>query len=215
MNITKKEMFNGCLIASIAHAIMTNMYPELSYEQSWDGVNYSIHNTSGLRGTITFESDFCVGAIRNEKSDICVYGDSIRKHMMCFPNNVVHKAYEETLQYLLMERNGYIMPCVTSIFWANDITVYFEKKCIDVIKRDFILFEKILLQKEDAIDAWRNYYDMDSNSIKLLNELYQIKAKDFNSRIILSEEQKKLIPGICINDECIESLEELKIFLRE
>ena len=77
MNITKTVIFKGSLIASISHAIMTNVYPEFSYEQSWDGANCFIQDSSGIRGTITFETDYCVGAIRNENSDCVILAKKI------------------------------------------------------------------------------------------------------------------------------------------
>lgn len=213
MNVTKTDIFRGCLIASITHAIMTNIYPELSYEQSWDGANYSIQNSSGIRGTITFERDYCVGAVRNENSDFVVGGDCIQEYMRYFPLTVIHKAYEETLQYLLLEKNGVVAPYVTSVFWADHTTIHFEERCIDNIKKDFALFENIMLPKEIAIDKWKEYYGMDSKVIELINILYPMKTKDFFSTIKLSEKQKKLIPGAYINNECAEALKELNIIL--
>jgi hypothetical protein len=40
--LNKNNIWNGCILASIAHAIMVAQYPELSYEHSWDGENYNI-----------------------------------------------------------------------------------------------------------------------------------------------------------------------------
>ena len=148
MYITKTDIYSGCLIASIAHAVMTNIYPEFSYEQSWDGANYSIQNSSWMRGTITFENDFCVGAIRNEMSGSVVGGEFIQECMRSFPPNVASKAYEETLQYLLLENDGIVAPYVTSVFWADDNALYYEEKFVDNIKEDFTLFENILLPKK-------------------------------------------------------------------
>lgn len=210
MNITKNDIYNGCLIASIAHAIMTNVYPELSYEQSWDGANYSIQNSSGIRGTITFEKDFCVGAIRNDTAG-SISAESIREYMRSFPSNVVQKAYNEALQYLLLEKDGIVSPYVTSIFWADHNALYFEEKIIGHIKEDFSLLENILLPTKMALKKWQEYYDMDSNAIELISFLYQHKINDFTSMIKLNEKQRKLIPGACINSQCIESLKELNI----
>lgn len=213
MSVTKNDIYSGCLIASISHAIMTNVYPELSYEQSWDGANYSIQNSSGLRGTITFENDFCVGAIRNEMSNGIVGGEFIKERMISFPSNVVFKAYEETLQYLLLERDGIVAPYITSIFWADYNTIHYEERFIDSIKEDFTLFENILLPKKISIKKWKEYYDMDSKVVELIDVLYQRKMKDFFSPVKLNEKQRKLIPGMFINNQCIESLKELNIVL--
>ncbi len=211
MQVTKTDIYSGCLMASIFHAIMTNVYPELFHEQSWDGANYSIQNSSGMRGTITFEKDFCVGAIRNEMSSSIVGGESIQKCMRNFPKNVVCKAYEETLQYLLIEKKGIVAPYVTSVFWADYNTLYYEEKYIGNIKEDFALLENIVLPPKMALEKWKEYYDMDSKVIELVDILYQRKMKDFTSIIELKENQRKLIPGTCINSQCIEALKDLNI----
>ena len=213
MYVTKTDIYSGCLIASISHAIMTNIYPELSYEQSWDGANYSIQNSSGMRGTITFENDFCVGAIRNEMSSSFLGGELIQECMKSFPSNVVCKAYEETLQYLLLEKDGIIAPYVTSVFWADYNTLHYEEKFIDSIKEDFTLSENILLPKKMAIAKWKEYYDMDPKVIELIDVLYHSKMKNFLSPIELNEKQRKLIPGAFINKQCVEALKELNIVL--
>lgn len=213
MKTTKTDIFRGSLIASIMHAIMTNKYPDLSYEQSWDGANYSIQNSSGLRGTITFDHEFCIGAIRNENYAFTKSDYDVQQYLNGFPFNVVQKANEETLQYLLINKNGIIKPCVTSAFWADDDNIHFENIFVDNIERDFLLIEDILLPEKKAIERWRNYYEMDADAIQLFNDIYQFKMMDFGSTLILNEKQKKLIPGGYINSECIESLMELNIFI--
>lgn len=214
MSITRQTIFKGCLIASIAHAIMTNKYPDFLYEQSWDGNNYSIQDSSGIRSTITFESNYCIGAIRDDTSSCIISGEDINKYISNFPLEIVRKAYDETLQYLLLDINNYVTPCITSIFYADDINIYFDKKMNDNIKSDFSLLENIIISEKSAIDRWKDYYDMDSKSIELLRTLYQIKVKDFSSKIVLSEEKIKLIPGDYICDECVESFKELNIFIK-
>ena len=211
--MTRADIFRGCLIASIMHAIMINKYPELAYEQSWDGANYSIQNSSGLRSTITFCSDFCVGAIRND--NYAFSGDKcrIQEYLNGFPSSVIQKANEETLQYLLVDKDGVVKPCVTSVFWADDASLYFEKRFIDNIKRDFILLKDILLPEKEAISKWRYYYEMDSASMQLFYDIYSSKVNDFSSKLVLSKEQIKLIPGDFINFACVESLQELDVFV--
>lgn len=210
MNISKEKIFSGCLISSIAHAIMTNVYPDFSYEQSWDGMNFSMQDSAGLRGTITFEADYCVGAIRNDKFDID-YCERLQKIIKDFPKNVVETAQKEALQYLLLEENGVVAPCITSMFWADTKAIHYSKNNIRDLKNDFILFKEITLPEEEAIVEWKAYYDMDSDAIRLLKMIYQEKAKNFTTMLWLDNEQKRLIPGGEINDECIESLKELNI----
>lgn len=213
MNITKNDIFDGCLLASIVHSVMTNLYPDFSYEQSWDGTNYSINNSCGIRGTITFENDFCVGGIRNENAKMIFCRNRIQECMHNFPLDVVQKAYDEALQYLLLDIDGVATPCVTSVFWADRTMFHYVDKFVDNVKKDFTLFENIILPKKVAIKRWQEYYEINSNVIRLIDSLYQLKAKDFHSPIKLNERQKELIPGAYINNECIESLKELNIFI--
>lgn len=212
MNTTRSELFKGCLIASISHAIMTNVYPDLSYEQSWDGFNYLMQNTEGLRGTITFDADYCVGAIRNETVGFIGDIEFIQKITSDFPLKVVDKAYNETLQYLLTEVNGTVVPCVTSMFWADNDMIHYQKENAANLQEDLFLFKKILVPEEKAINEWKEYYDMDLKTIGLLKYLYHEKAKCFTGKIVLNDKQKRLIPGDVINSECIESLKELNIY---
>src|SRR5690348_9136227 len=69
LNWQRENLWEGCILASIAHAIMVAHYPELSNEQSWDDINYNIQDSSGARGTITFHPNYYAGAFRNEFSE--------------------------------------------------------------------------------------------------------------------------------------------------
>lgn len=213
MHITRNDIFNGCLVASISHAIMTNTYPQLAYEQSWDGVNYSIHDSQGRHGTITFEKDFCVGVIRNDNSNDIICGDSIQAYMRSFPPRVVQTAQEEALQYLLLENRGVVMPCISSVFWVNHMGLYYDSVCANRIQEDFQLLENIMLPKEIAIKRWATYYGMDTEVLALVDFLYHEKSKDFFSTIELSKKQQKLISEKIICDECIEAFRELNVVL--
>lgn len=211
MEITKKELYRGCLIASISHAIMTNIYPELAYEQSWDGRNYSIQDSQGLRGTITFETDYCVGAFRNDNSIFARNADYPDIILSDFPLNIIDIARKETLQYLIIENAGRVFPSVSSIFWADDTAFYYSKKNIVSLQHDLLLIDKILLPEDEAIKEWQKYYDMNNDSIELLKYLLLEKDSHFEHNIVLSEERVQLIPGNQLLNECVESLGELRI----
>ena len=212
MNITKQEILQGSLIASIAHAIMTNVYPDLAYEQSWDGSNYSIVS-AGLRGTITFGQTYCVGAIRNEECRFISGAEYANLHLRNCPAEIVRKAKGETFQFLLLENNGKIEPIVTSVFWADDTGIHFGENSKAETERDLVIFEKMFLPVEKAFEAWQEYYEMPVEAIDLLHDLYQAKLKKFTVEVKLSETQKKQIPGLYLNSECISSLKELNFIL--
>ena len=212
MDITRNNLFIGSLIASITHAIMTNVYPDLSYEQSWESNHYSIQNSQGLRGTISFEQEYCVGAIRNEKSEI-MDDSTLRKILTDFPQFVVETARTDTLQYLLLaNRSGIVSPAITSIFWADNVKIYYSFNNLSALQVDLQLFTPHLLSEDKALEWWKKNYDMDDKAIKLVLFLLAKKKKDFLCPIFLNQELQRMIPGDCLLDECVESLSELNIF---
>jgi len=211
LNVTKNQLFRGSILSSIAHAIMTNTYPELSYEQSWDGCNFSMNDGNGIRGTITFLENQCIGAIRNESGNI-VYGhEAILSLIKSFPLELSCIAQTDTLQYLLDHYGDEVVPGITSIFWCDCCKLYWISDNISSFKRDFELFQICALPQRDAITVLQAYYGMNADSLELLHELFEKKSSCFSERVVLSELQKLKIPGKVINDECSESFREMNI----
>ena len=214
--IRKNDFFKGCLRSFIAHAIMTNIYPALSYEQSWDESNFSIQNSQGIRGTVTFSKDFCVCGIRNETGGLFSqnnYTFDYKKELSRkFPSKIIEIAETETLQYLLIDYDGKTFPNITSVFWCDDDFFGYHSESLDQFSTDLKLFKTILMPEDEALEALSGYYEMDDNSIRLLKYLFVEKANNFNKPIILNDCQKSMIPGGQLNDECKTSLRELKIY---
>ncbi|MBR5137076.1 MAG: hypothetical protein IKV30_03540 [Clostridia bacterium] len=207
-------IFKNSLIASISHAIMTNKYPELSYEQSWDGMNLSLNNSEGVKGTITFTKECCVVAIRNDKSRKVLSGRKLQKALKKMPDHVQETATEETLQYLLVEGRKGKAPCVTSILWIDSEGIHLIKGLASKdIKAELQLLEGILLTDDKVTEYWKKYYEMDDAAVDLLMQLYEHKKDDFGAEITLTKEQQDIISEDAICEECKESLAELNIKL--
>lgn len=211
MYITKKQFFENCLLSSIAHAMMTNIYPELSYEQSWDGYNYSIQNDSGLRGTVTFLKNSCIGAIRNDKGNIIYGEDAILCFIKQFPNELINVAQSDTLQFLLDYHDGKSVPAITSLFWCDEKGVHLPNINRSNFENDFSLFHTCCLSRSKAIETWKKYYDMNSSAVRLLDYLLTRRIENFEEEIVLSRFQKSLLPGNYLHEKCIESFLELRI----
>lgn len=104
------ELWKGCIFTSIAHAIMTAHYPEFSHESSWDGMNYSLQDSQGARGTVTFHPEHVVAAFQDINSE-----RDVKEALSYFENageKVKEIAEAETLQYLLEDIDGRAMPFV-------------------------------------------------------------------------------------------------------
>lgn len=206
-----KTIYKNCLTASIYHAVMTNIYPLLSYEQSWDGHNFSFQNSAGARGTITFADEFCVGAIRNESVPPIF---NLRATIMAgFPNSVIEKAKAESLQYLLTNNGGTVMPTVTSAFWADINGIYCSSDYKEALSRDIELFNWLVMPCEEAFVYWHDNYECMPETTALIEYLINEKMKDFSKKVILGDTLVKALPGNGIDPECEESLSELNIFL--
>lgn len=212
MKINYDLLLNGCFVASLAHAIMTNVYPELSYEISWDRHNFSFNNSNGVRGTLTFNESVCIVAIRNT-SAIAYNGHKILELISEFPVSIIEECKKETLEFLLVEEKEGVYPSVTSIFWCNDKEFYYPLELLNNIKCDLDFLHPFLMSKKDSIVFWRNYYEMDANSLKLLNYLLAKKHNDFSKKVFLEQDYLNLIPGKHINKECVIAFEEMNIFL--
>ena len=213
MNITHIQLLHGCLLSSIAHAIMTNEYPELAYEQSWDGNNFSAQDGCGLRGTITFVDNACVGAIRNEHKKAIQGYDAIKVCMSDFPDMLQLTAEQEALQYLFVDYKNQYVPAVTSLFWCDDDGLHISRDCAEAFQNDISLFESCCLPVDLEIQALSDYYNMNSNARRLLYDLWEKKKDCFSQEIFLSKDQKAMIPGSQIHIACKESLSELNILV--
>lgn len=189
----RKSLLNGCLLASIAHAIMVAHYPELSYEHSWDGINYSIVDGSGGRGTISFNDKYCVGAFRNDNVHRTEFSSTI-DFFKGAPLEVLELAENETLEYLLEEgEDGMSTPSITTAFWADDFNIISTDNIVRIIQNGGYLLERQLMDYDSAVESWRDYYEMTNVQVDLLESIYTRKIKNPEAKIILTKREIEMI----------------------
>lgn len=191
LNWQREHLWEGCILASIAHAIMVAHYPELSNEHSWDDINYNVQDSSGARGTITFNPNYVVGAFRNEFSERG-YINSL-DYFNGAPKEVKQLADKETLQYLLDEINGDTVPVITTAFWEGDGWTYSIDSFEDFIENGGFLIEIQTKDIETAMNIWKEYYDMSDSQIKLLHFIFERKISNPSGEIILMDSEIKMI----------------------
>lgn len=116
------QLWKGAILGTIAHAIRVTSNPDFSHEQSWDGSNYSVQDSMGSRGTISFAKERIVGVFfdkdspRNPFRSGQAYDlDSLLAGM---PTEHLSIANNEALQYVLQEYGGTAMPIITAAFWS-------------------------------------------------------------------------------------------------
>ncbi len=198
----KEQLWKGCILASIAHAIMVAHYPELSNEHSWDGINYNIQDSEGARGTITFSLEYCVGAFCNDNSDRIKMIRNVRQAKDYFigaPKEIINLAENEALQYLLENVEGKAVPIITTVFWGIGEKLFGIDSLEDMYHNGVFLLERQLLDFDSAIESWVEYYDMSLQQCDLLKTIFNKKMSQKVGDIILNKNDIQKIGTSDIN----------------
>lgn len=211
MCLTQSLLYKNVLFASISHAVMTNILPDLSYEQSWDGSHYGFQDICSTTGVISFYSDYCICAVRNDEHkslEVCQTLESMKDYLT---NEQFDEFVHNTLQYMQCGPDPKQMK-ITAIalidpsgvrHWSAEGT---ERNIYEDIPPGFWESEN------QCKDFWRDYYDMDSAIINLISEIVEQRVIVQDKRmVILSEHLTNQIPGNELCVECIQSFSELNI----
>lgn len=204
------QLWEGCMLASIAHAIMVAHYPELSNEHSWDGINYNVQDSMGSRGTITFDTKYCVGAFCNIRSERFKGIKNVKTYLGSAPKAVVELAENEALQYLLENVGGKVIPIITTAFWAEDGNYFTRDTTEELYHNGVFLLERQLMDFNKSVESWVKYYDMSAKQSNLLRKIAKERIKQKSGTIILSKED---VEQIGVGD--LEMLEESEISFKE
>ncbi|RHB49312.1 hypothetical protein [Exiguobacterium sp. AM39-5BH] len=205
---TRQNIWEGCILASIAHAIFIANAPDFAYEHSWDGDNYSTNDGQGSRGTLTFGQEFYVAGFRNER--FALNPVEAKQYFIEAPDLVQEMAEQETLQYLLDEVDGEVRPVVTTVLWESDERVFSSHPYDIMMERGADLLEVQASGYESALEYWEEYYELTEEQLALVEKLYLLKLKDPIRRILLTEADIQSING---ND--VEGIEESKCSFSE
>ncbi len=195
-NWNKKSLWNGCILASIAHAIRILKSPIFAYEHSWDGNNYSLQDSAGTRGTISFSSDFCTAAFRNEKSKrLFNYSQFINSYLKkgCFPKKIEQSMNHITFQYLLDNIDNFLQPVITTLFWCDKSYLYSFDNFNEMMENGGFILRNHIMDIENAFLAWEEEFEMNANQVKLLKKIYNIKTQNPFDKIIISKSEIDLL----------------------
>lgn len=215
-DLTKENFWKGCMLSSIAHAIMVAHYPEVSHEQSWDGINYSLQDSSGTKGTITFHPQYCIAAFRNDNSERC-RRNNLRNAESYFKGSspeLIKLARDEALQYLLENVDGRLIPIITTAFWGTNEEFFSTDFIEDVYENGGFLIERQIMEIEAAVESWEEYYDMSGKQIDLLMSIFKRKIANPQQTYTLSKQEIDMIECDDINGlvESKNSFKEIGIY---
>lgn len=192
----KEQLKKGCLLASLAHAIMVAHYPEVANENSWDGMNYNIQDSEGTRGTITFDLEYCVAAFRRDDSKRINSVNTIKQAKEYFEgasNEIVKLAETEALQYLLEDIDGRAIPLITTAFWGIGERMFTTDSFDEMYENGGFLLERQVMDIEESIEAWVEYYDMSSQQCDLLKTIFKRKLAEPDKTITLTTAEIEMI----------------------
>jgi len=198
-----KRLYEGCLQAAIAHAVAVGKYPELNFEHSWDGINYCTNDGCGRKAAVTFHERyviavFCDAQTADEQKDATDFFDGASAELLEIAQN-------EALQYMLERVDGVTKPVITAAVWGT-----WEQLCgmLPWESDDHILRVQ-LLPFDEAMEAWRAYYDLDGKQVSLVRSLFQAKVSAGKNAVFLQKKDLGALYGD--QNECLVSLKELNI----
>lgn len=214
----RKKLWEGCILTTIAHAIMVEEYLELANEQSWDGINYNVQDSCGCRGTITFHEKYLVAVfqdINNRKMIEKCIEDGALNILGTNEKIIENIAKEEALLYVLDDINGKTIPLITTGFWGIDNDIFSKDEYKVIEENGAYIISKHIMSFEENLQALIEYYDINNELVKLIESIYIRKVQNPSSIVKLLDYEKKMLMEIYGEElsECKESFQEINIWV--
>jgi len=206
-------LYERCVMASVVHAIMVGKYNLLASEQSWDGINYNFQNMEGVRGVISFSEGEYICAIQNDEEYEEDIEQQVAEILKGASAEILDLAQEEALQYMMVDYKGKYVPFITSAFWGDGDINYSNQSEEQLIKKSEKIIMPFLYSEDDAKKYWKNYYEMTDEQIGLAEDIYKRRISLSGKLNLSKDEANKLKEWFGDIDECIESFQELNIYL--
>lgn len=211
LHIDREQLWKGCVLKSIAHAINVAHCPDFSHESSWDGFNYSMQDSQGGQGTITFHPNYTIVCLQDVNSERIDEWIDAKNYFEGAPSEVIDIAKEEALQYVLEEVEGETVPFITTAFWIEDSGAYSIDSFEEMEEHGGFLLEIPLLDTESAIERLEEEYELTEEQIELLQLMYKKKIQSPNEEIKLSKEEVAMIgtedsEGLEVSKESFEEM---------
>ncbi|PEF37655.1 hypothetical protein [Bacillus wiedmannii] len=211
LHINKEQLWKGCILKSIANAIFVAHAPDFSHESSWDEFNYSMQDSQGGRGTITFHPDYTIVCLQDVNSERIDERIDAANYFEGAPSEVIDIAKEEALQYVLEEVEGETVPFITTAFWIEESGAYSIDSFEEMEEHGGFLLEIPLLNLQSAMERLEEEYELTEEQIELLKLVYERKIQNPNEEIMLSKEEVAMIgtddsEGLEVSKESFEEL---------
>lgn len=187
---TYEQLWQGSLLATIAHAISIAKDPELAYEHSWHGSNYSLQNSMGVRGTIVFDGGdfvavfFDAHSTRNPFRSEMSYNYDF--YFVGMPA-ALQPLSDSASMHILEDYYGLIMPVVTAAFWGHGTDVTAVEPWLEVVRHGAHLVHTNVLPPTTAIAEWQENYELVPSQVALLGSLFGRRMTTESTAVVVLE----------------------------
>ncbi len=213
--ITSKELYNYCLLRGISHAMWNGIFYELCYESSWDSYNYSMNNSQGSRGTITFKNNNVFGAFRNDDVDNIV---NLEDDLKIVPSDLIQVAKTEALQYLLNNNeNGETVPIITTFLWYVGEKIYLSHSEDEFQELSGGFLEYMTDGMEAYVESLVEEFELTDSQLEFIKLVYDRKISTPSEKVYFTKEEMTMVgieDGYKL-DEFFTSFSEMNIFVQE
>lgn len=215
-NMTPGTVYERCILAALAHAVMNGRYPELAAEQLWEwGLmkNYSFLDMEGIRGAMSFKDDYFVCVLRNESSFIFGKDRLLREFFGEADEDIRRLAAEQTMMYLFYRLDGKTEPAASAAFYGRGGDIFSVHSEAEIMRISENVIYPFVCSENEALEHWEGYNDMTKDQAELVMEIYRQRIGT----------EGHLTPDIPIIkpltdwfgediSECIETFNEMEIF---
>lgn len=193
----RSALWQGAIFSTIAHAIWIMTHPIFAYEKAWNDHDYTIQNSEGAHGVITFAEETTIGMFfdvhspRNPFRSKAIYDlDHLLSDM---PTNIRFLAEQKTLQYMLDEYEGWTTPIITASFWSRGEYLTASEPWAKVLVHGAHLIHAETLPLEDSITILQERYEFTPGHINLLQSLFNRRMHASVKSTVLTDTEIKAI----------------------
>jgi hypothetical protein len=184
-------LYQGAILATIAHALSAARFPSLVYEHWWDKSTYLTQNSMGTRCAITFDtmSINLVGTFFDAHSPRSPFGSvedyDYRPYFLGMPPKL-RRIRDKNLRYMLDNLDGKVIPIITGAIWSMETGTYSIESWKEVCFHGGEIIRVQLMEAEEAMVIWGEDYELNKQQITLMRSLYYKKVNNPGVRITLA-----------------------------
>jgi len=151
----------------------------------------------GSRGVITFIAHKIIGAFfESNSSRNPFYTRNNYELEVLFkgmPSYLLEIAHKETLQYMLDDYDGTIIPMITSIFWSEENRLFAAESWSQVFTHGAHLIRSELMSSDTALVEYQDAYELSPQKISVIQSLFNRRITTQTTLLQLSKSEYELL----------------------